>query len=123
MNFQSIVIVIAIVILIVCLILIGLALRKARYSQQWPPLVGECPDYWTDISGNGAQCVNVKDLGMCNGSLQTGQHLTMDFTQAPYIGENGSCAKYKWANQCGITWDGITSGVDNPCNLKPATTS
>ena len=71
-----------------------------------------------DLSGNGAQCVNMKDLGTCNGSVPEGRHLQMNFTVAPYAGQNSLCAKYKWATGCGITWDGITSGVSNPCDTS-----
>ena len=74
MNFQSIVLTIAVVLLIICMILIGIALAKSKNTQQWPPLIGDCPDYWVDMSNNGAQCVNIKDLGTCNGSVPAGQH-------------------------------------------------
>jgi hypothetical protein len=118
MNFQSTVLLIAVLLLIVCLILIGIALAKSNNIQQWPPLIGNCPDYWVDMSKNGAQCVNIKNLGTCNSGVSTGQHLQMDFTVAPYVGKNSACSKYKWANGCGITWDGITSGVANPCDVS-----
>ena len=39
----------------------------------------------------------------------------MNFDQAPFNGTDGNCAKFKWANKCGLTWDGITYGVSNPC--------
>ena len=52
MNFQRIVIIIAIILLIVCLILIGLVLVNSKSAQQWPPMIGDCPDYWVDTSVN-----------------------------------------------------------------------
>jgi hypothetical protein len=119
MNFQYAVITIVILLLIISLILIGIALAKSKNTQQWPPVVGNCPDYWTDLSSNGAQCVNVKDLGTCNASISSGQHLQMNFSVAPYVGQNSACEKYKWATGCGLTWDGITSGVSSPCAVKP----
>ena len=33
-----------------------------------------------------------------------------------FTGSNGTCAKYSWANKCDVSWDGITYGVENPCN-------
>ena len=114
-NFQTISLIVAVVLLIVCLVVIRFILVQTKNTQQWPPLVGGCPDYWTDSNGDGSQCVNKKNLGTCNGSIPTGQHLTMDFTAAPYAGAGSSCSKYTWANGCGLTWDGITSGVSNPC--------
>lgn len=121
-SFQKIVLTIAIILLIICLIFIGIALKKSNSDSQWPPIVGECPDYWLDTGNKGSNCANVQNLGKCttggNGVTPTtmvGAGISMDFTQAPYIGADGICAKYKWANDCGVTWDGITSGIKNPC--------
>jgi hypothetical protein len=122
MNFQSTVLTVAVVLLLICMILISIALVKSKGAEQWPPIIGDCPDYWIDLSGNGAQCVNMKDLGTCS-SGTSGAHQQMNFTVPPYTGQNGLCAKYKWAKGCGITWDGITSGVPNPCDVSGNTTS
>ena len=113
-GFQKTVLFAAIIILIVSLIFIGLALRKAQ-NQVWPPMVPACPDYWTiDGSGNNSVCVNVKNLGTC--PAPSGQKfLKMNFNNAPYTGSNGVCSKYTWATNCGLTRDGITYGVNNPC--------
>jgi len=116
-TFQTIVLVIAIVILILVLVLIGFALNKASMSN-WPPLIGECPDYWTDMSGNGSMCANVMNLGneQCVTPANGKDYFTMDFTNSSFLGGNGMCAKYQWARNCGVEWDGITSGVSNPCD-------
>jgi len=116
--FQKIVLFSAIIILIIVLVLIGYALRKSS-SSVWPPLIGDCPDFWVDLSGNGAQCTNVQNLG--NGTckpLASQKYLTMDFTQPIFNGGNALCAKYQWATNCGVTWDGITYGVSNPCDAS-----
>ena len=114
MSFQKIILTIAAILLIIILVVIGITLSKASDSDSWPPIVGECPDYWIDMSGNGQQCVNTHNLGTCNAS-------TMNFDQAPYNSSDGTCAKYNWANACGITWDGITYGVKNPCDTSTTT--
>ena len=113
-SFQKIVLFVAIIILIIALVFIGIALTYST-DTTWPPMTPECPDYWTiDGSGNNANCINVKDLGTC--SPQSGsQHLTMNFNGPAFTGSNGACAKYTWATKCGVTWDGITYGVNNPC--------
>ena len=114
--FQKAVLIAAIIILIIVLTLIGFALNQGKKGR-WPPLIGDCPDYWVDLSGNGQKCVNKMNLG--NGTCRparSDKFLTMDFTQPAFSGGNGLCAKYKWANNCGVSWDGITYGVDNPCN-------
>jgi len=122
-SFQKIVVIIAIILLIVCLVFIGIALTKSGSASQWPPIVGSCPDYWYDTSGNGSNCVNVQNLGTCssggNGVVPINMpnaKIAMNFNVAPYVGSAGTCAKYQWATKCGVTWDGITSGVVNPCD-------
>ena len=114
-NFQKIVLYAAIIILIIALVIIGIALSYAASSEDWPPVVPECPDYWIiDGSGNNTKCINVKDLGVC--PAQSGQkHQTMNFQSSSFTGDNGSCNKYTWAKKCQVSWDGITYGVQNPC--------
>ena len=114
-GFQKIVLFCAIIILIIVLIIIGMALSYAKNDQEWPPMVPDCPDYWMiDGSGNNAKCINVKDLGKCPPKGDD-KHLTMNFNEDPFIGTDEMCAKYKWAKVCDVTWDGITYGVENPC--------
>lgn len=115
MNFQKIVLTIAIIILLIILIVIGITLSKANGEEEWPPIVGDCPDYWVDMSGNGEACFNSHSLGRCN-IPSKGEKGTMNFNQSPFTDENGDCAKYTWATKCRVTWDGITSGVKNPCH-------
>ena len=108
MEFKSIVITIAILVLIVALVFIGIALSTGTKNKQWPPNTPSCPDYWTiDASGN---CMNGKDLvNKCP------DQNSVDFSKAPYVGNQGACEKYKWATGCGVAWDGITYGVKSPC--------
>lgn len=116
-GFQKFILFAAIIILIITLIVIGIALTYS-VDDTWPPMTPECPDFWTiDGSGNLSNCVNVKDLGTC--PAQSGQkHLTMNFNTPAFSGSNELCAKYTWATNCGISWDGITYGVDNPCQTS-----
>jgi hypothetical protein len=121
-GFQKIILFSAIAILILSLIMIGLALSSAK-DQQWPPIVPACPDYWLlDGSGNNTQCINVKDLGTCPAAAGK-KHLTMNFNNSTFTGSEGTCNKYNWATGCGISWDGITYGVNNPCASSTAPTT
>lgn len=116
MSFQSITLTVAIIGLIVILIFIGVMLsRSSTSSDKWPPVVGDCPDYWEDLGTDGSQCLNSKSLGKCNVPSAAGPD-AKDFTVANFTGDNPSCAKYKWAKTCEVTWDGITYGVPNPCD-------
>lgn len=123
MSFQKSVLMIAVVFLILFLVLIGVALNNSSSDEVWPPIVGNCPDFWVDLSGNGSMCFNSHHLGKCNIPSSEDKN-TMDFNQPPFNGSDGTCAKYKWAssNNCNVTWDGITYGVANPCNTTTTET-
>ena len=113
-GFQKFILFAAIIILIITLIVIGVSLSSAT-DTTWPPMTPDCPDWWiSDGSGNHSICTNIKDLGTC--PPQSGNdHLIMDFNGPTFTGSNGTCAKYTWATKCGVSWDGITYGVNNPC--------
>ena len=81
---------------------------KKNKNENWPPVIGECPDFWSNQLGSKPGCVNVHNLGKCS-------KRTVDFTTPEFSGSNGLCNKYTWANNCGVSWDGITYGVKNPC--------
>jgi hypothetical protein len=113
-GFQKVVLFSAIIILIIILIVIGIALNYAK-NKEWPPMIPDCPDYWIiDGSGNNTTCINVKDLGTCPPNSGN-KHLVMNFNTSTFTGSQGICNKYKWATNCGLSWDGITYGVNNPC--------
>ena len=118
LTFQKIVSYIAAIILAGTLSVIGFMIYNSKSSMKYPPEVAECPDYWMiDGSGNNATCVNVKDLGTC--PAQTGQkHLSVNFNNSPFTGSNELCSKYTWAKNCRVSWDGITYGVNNPCQTS-----
>ena len=127
MSFQSVLLTIAIIVLIIVLIFIGIMLSKSSNSAvDWPPIVGECPDYWIDTSTSGEEsgssCLNTKSLGTCN-IPAAGSTNTKDFSTQLFTGSNSTCAKYKWAKNCAVTWDGITSGIQNPCDTSAAPSS
>jgi hypothetical protein len=113
-SFQKFVLFAAIIILIIALVFIGVSLAYSK-DNQWPPMTPQCPDYWlVDGSGNNATCINVKDLGTCPANAGD-RYLKMNFNTPAYTGSNGLCAKYTWAKRCGVSWDGVTYGINNPC--------
>jgi len=131
-GFQTSIITGAVILLIIILILVGYALYMSTGEGKWPPIVGDCPDYWVDTSGNGSNCINVKYLGnptstsnyaTCVGDKNTNNPVSIDFSVSPYTGTNGICQKYTWANNCGATWDGITGTDINPCIDTSSTTT
>ena len=114
-SFQKSVLICAIIVLLFVLVIIGIALTNAS-NTNWPPMIPDCPDYWLiDGSGTNTKCVNVKDLGTC--PKRRGQkHLSMNFNLPVFTGSQGLCNKYKFANRCKVSWDGINYGVSNPCS-------
>ncbi len=128
-SFQTTILAVAVVLLILTLIYMAYSINKTNADKTWPPLIGDCPDYWTAVTkedlaglgissaslGAGPFCANVKNLGTCPAKAGD-KHQVMDFTGAEYTGSKGNCQKYKWATKCGVTWDGITYGVSNPCD-------
>lgn len=121
-SFQRIVLITAIIIFIIFIIIIGVILYKNKYSAVFPPVVSSCPDYWIDkqninmndpsnpsVYTTGKQsCFNIKNLGNTSCSKE------MDFSENYWQGSLGLERKYKWAQECNLTWDGITN---NPAIL------
>ena len=110
MSIQKIMLIIAVILLIIALIVIGVSLRNKKYTDKYPPVVANCPDYWEDKSeGNesdGSKCVNVKNLGKESCEKE------MDFSKAEWKGISGLCNKKRWAKICNITWDGVSNSSE-----------
>lgn len=113
MNFQQIVLLIAALALIGSLILIGLALNNVNKDLKFPPIVADCPDYWKNVSqeGENGMCFNTHNLGTESSNCDPIPD-TMDFSAGDYTGGDGLCAKKTWANNCQLTWDGITNNSE-----------
>lgn len=111
MSFQQIAIYIGVVILIILLIIIAINMNSAVKTSKWPPVIGDCPDYWYDAGSGGSKCtVNVDNVN--RGNFEGGE---VNFSRAPYTSNRGECAKYRWATENTVSWDGITYGRENPC--------
>ncbi len=95
-SFQKIISYIAAFILAGTLIVIGFIVYHSKSSMKYPPEVSECPDYWETIGPN--KCRNTLKLGKC---------ADMDFNDPKYNGPTGTAEKCKWANSCGLVWDGL----------------
>tara|TARA_E500000178_G_C16976879_1_gene733790 strand:- start:1232 stop:1558 length:327 start_codon:yes stop_codon:yes gene_type:complete len=105
MNFQGIVVVIAIIILIALLSWIGYVLYNSYNNVKFPPVENQCPDSW---KASGENCINVKHLGTCH----SGQLNTMNFNIPYFKGAQGKCNKAKWAQRCGVSWQGISNSTE-----------
>ena len=99
MDFKYLVLVLAVILLIVCLVFMGIFLMQTR-SSEWPPSVKDCPDYW-DPSGN--YCVNTFEIGGTMTGCTSTEGIVFSGDQ------DGLCAKKAYAENCEITWDGVTN--------------
>jgi hypothetical protein len=109
LNFQKIVLIVSAVFLVIMLIVIGVLLYKNKFTEVFPPIISNCPDYWEDKSnGNSSNCVNIKGLGTCGVKSK-------DFSGPDWTSNAGLCNKARWARNCNLTWDGITN---NPSCLS-----
>lgn len=68
---------------------------------EFPPFVSNCPDFWTESLDG--KCMNEHNLG--NSPVMA----FVDPSNVAWEGAIGNCNKYKWANENGLTWDGITN--------------
>ena len=111
-SFQKYIIIFALIIFIICLISFAGIIQKTKSnSVKWPPDYPECPDYFDVVS-------STNEGSICNNRLKLGKRRCYgktDFTGSTFQGSSGICNKSKWANNCNVSWDGITYGVDNPC--------
>jgi hypothetical protein len=112
MTFQQTVLIIATIILLVVLAIVGISLYKTTGSGDFPPVIGDCPDYWiAQNDGKNNICSNIKNLG------KSSCPKTMNFNNPPWSGSNGLCVKSRWARGCDLTWDGVTNNAD-ACHKK-----
>ena len=190
MLFRSASVVFIVIAAIVLYLLLGTTNDPSKSEKmEWPPVRSNCPDYWTDWTGNGSMCVNMHNSGKCNVSTtpyvygenfvphlnrniegntigyftnksksqcqrqcidtkngkcaayvhspatsecwtktaaavpasmttatetnlyfrQPQKDRVVNFTTYPFGGAYDVCAKNTWANNCGVTWDGITN--------------
>jgi len=129
-SFQKLTLFFFFMLYVIILIFVSIILNKSNSSQKWPPVINQCPDYWVAVDptnninnmyGDNIKsdvCVNVKKLGKCN-SKNNDPYSIMDFNVSEFQGVSGNCAKYNWAKNCDLTWDGITYGISTPpCVLE-----
>jgi len=100
MSFQKTVFMIAVVLFILIMTVVGVLMTKSKAGMEFPPEIGNCPDYWELISaGDQKVCSNIKDLGTCN-------EKEINFNTQTYKSRKAKC---NWAKGCNVEWDGITN--------------
>ena len=110
-SFNKTVLIVACVLLILGLILIGVFISKNIEKAAYPPVVGDCPDYW-DVSYNSSnqKICSKNSINTGTGTTASCQIYPVDiFSNAGTSVDDIICAKYTWAKECNIHWDGITN--------------
>jgi len=104
MSYQKIVLGIFGILLVVILVAYGIMLYNASYTDTYPPVQADCPDWWLSKNENNKMiCENDQQLGKCGNSIE--------LDNPEWQGADHICKKKKWAEGCDITWDGITNST------------
>jgi hypothetical protein len=120
-NFYTLVLTIAIVVLILLLGYVGWLMSKQQKTDEFPKLRASCPDYWKVETGDAGKVYCVRPTA--NDALNKGSNdwatgasgvdagvTKFDTTNVGWgSAGNSVCAKQKWANSHGITWDTVTN--------------
>ena len=123
-TFQKALLVGLILLLIIITIILIFVFHKKNNNISWPPAIPGCPDYWEVDNGSGndpnkIKCINIKNIGTCSSKNPSTEPYIADFSLPQYQGSNSICAKYNWASNCGVAWEGINYGVPIPsCNTS-----
>jgi hypothetical protein len=115
MSFNRIVMIVAIGMLIISLAMIGIALKNQKNNVTFPPVISDCPDYYTSVKndeGSTLWCRKDNDLSTNNDD----DCEFFDNSPTKYKGVGGLCEKKKWADDCGVAWDGVTNNPDSEKN-------
>jgi hypothetical protein len=108
-SFNQIVFNTAVVLFLIVMLIIGVAMSKFMKDIQYPPVEAQCPDYWeAHKDKDGTYCLNNMNLGNYNSDM------CKKFDVAYYQGKDKLCDKYKLAQNCNLTWDGVTNN-DKAC--------
>ena len=112
--FQNNVVRIATIVFIAFMALVSLMLLLAKQNQQFPPMYPTCPDYYELKNDGGPKC-EVKFPNMvgqgATGGTPAMSCSTLDLNNQNYNGWDTQKLKKKrkWAEDCGVTWDGVTN--------------
>jgi hypothetical protein len=108
MDFYKSILILAVLSLIIILSIFGVILSNMSKKQIYPANISKCPDYYSLVSGT---CVSNETIYSKSNELSCSN---FDYEKEEYnvsgMGpSSGLCLKKKWANDCGVSWDGITN--------------
>ena len=95
------------------LFFIALAMKGLKKSQEYPPEISECPDFW--IKNSSGACKPMDGLNDLNSNTNRPFKLYDPDTETWNDDGSKVCNEYKegdkaiYAQTCGIEWDGLTN--------------
>lgn len=122
-NFYTIIFTITVIIAIITLTFMAITMFLGREGAVWPPDVSECPDYW--LANSDGSCTPQPSVGNIGSRPNPPPAPFTCTTFVPNDNNGGSyqnvlanktdltpsgprCARQRWANACGVYWDGIS---------------
>ena len=100
---------------LIILIIMAVVMYNSKKKQVYPPVFQPCPDYFTtNANGNCVINTGVWDPAKVTGtSGKTNLSCTnvnfTDFKNPGTDSKSALCTKKSWAQDCQVTWDGITN--------------
>jgi hypothetical protein len=95
------------------LAIIAAVMYFSSKKQIFPAVFQPCPDYYNmDLSGNCHINHSIWDIGATSSSRTDLSCNDVNFSKLknPGMGpSSGLCSKQRWAQDCTVTWDGITN--------------
>ncbi len=95
--------------------IVGYVMNSANKVQIFPVNISDCPDYY-DIDSSSNYCnanLNVWNTGLrddCKSiDFVKGRYGRVKYITPGKSASSGLCAKKRKANQCKVSWDGITN--------------
>jgi len=147
-DYISYLIIVGTIVIIITLVIFYIMLNYSDSSNNWPPEIMSCPDYWETTNLNGEiQCRDAENITpwatrraestavvteddaaqhvkwsnviwSADGPSQNvdyGDFSCTAETSPEYCADSGvwntHCRKKKWADELGISWDGITNST------------
>ena len=95
------------------LVIMAIVMYRSKHKQIYPPVFQPCPDYYnTDACGNCILNSSIWSIGPDTSKRTQMSCSNVNFSGLtnPGIGPSSAlCTKQQWAQDCFVSWDGITN--------------
>ncbi len=130
-EFNTMVLNIAIIVFIITLVVVGIILYYSIRNSSFPPFETKCPTYYV-LDASGTDCVfntsayegvssqKYPSLAQPPSDESCTKVSVNKFYQSGFDKDEILCAKNRWAQQCGVFWDGVTNN-SNACFRQNST--